>query len=141
MLKIAALALVAALLVLTLRKDQPAFAFLVSVGCAGAVLVLAAARLRPVLELVESWAQAAGAFDAGAILRVLGICLAPFLQLGVHYLAYKFTAALSAAGSGGRIAGLIDQIGGAFGLVLGMTGSCALLLLISMVSAVTAAGG
>ena len=36
---------------------------------------------------------------------------------------------------------LIDQIGGAFGLVLGMTGACALLLLISMVSAVTAATG
>ena len=75
------------------------------------------------------------------MLVVLGICLVPFLQLGIHYLAYKFTAALSAAGSGGRVAGLIDQIGGAFGLVLGMTGSCALLLLISMVSAVTAAAG
>ena len=75
------------------------------------------------------------------MLVILGICIAPFLQLGIHYLAYKFTAALSAAGSGGRVAGLIDQIGGAFGLVLGMTGACALLLLISMVSAVTAAGG
>ena len=75
------------------------------------------------------------------MLVVLGICVAPFLQLGIHYLAYKFTAALSAACSGGRVAGLIDQIGGAFGLVLGMTGACALLLLISMVSAVTAATG
>lgn len=36
------------------------------------------------------------------------------------------------------MAGLIDQLGGAFGLVLGMTGSCALLLLISLVSAITA---
>ena len=40
--------------------------------------------------------------------------------------------------SSGRVAGLIDQIGGAFGLVLGMTGASALLLLISMVSAITA---
>lgn len=75
------------------------------------------------------------------MLVVLGMCIAPFLQLGIHYLAYKITAALSATVSGGRIAGLIDQIGGAFGLVLGMTGSCALLLLISMVSAVTATAG
>ncbi len=40
-----------------------------------------------------------------------------------------------------RDAGLIDSIGGAFGLVLGMTGSCALLLIISMVSAITAVSG
>ena len=75
------------------------------------------------------------------MLVVLGMCVAPFLQLGIHYLVYKLTAALSATVSSGRVAGLIDQIGGAFGLVLGMTGACALLLLISMVSAVTAATG
>jgi len=69
------------------------------------------------------------------------MCLAPFLQLGIHYLSYKLTAALSATVSGGRVAELIDSIGGAFGLVLGMTGSCALLLLISMVSAITAVTG
>ena len=33
---------------------------------------------------------------------------------------------------------LIDGLGGAFGLVLGMTGSCALLLLISVLSSVAA---
>ena len=75
------------------------------------------------------------------MLVVIGICLVPFFQLGFHYLTYKVTAALSAALSGSRVASLIDQIGGAFGLVLGMTGACALLLLISMISAVSAAGG
>lgn len=75
------------------------------------------------------------------MLVVTGICLVPFLQLGFHYLTYKVASALSATLSGSRVAALIDQIGGAFGLVLGMTGSCALLLLISMVSAVSAAGG
>ena len=72
------------------------------------------------------------------MLAVLAMCVVPFLQLGIHYLAYKAAAALSATVSGGRVAGLIDQLGGAFGLVLGMTGSCALLLLISLVSAITA---
>ena len=71
------------------------------------------------------------------MLAVLGMCVAPFLQLGIHYLAYKLTAALTATVSGGRVAGLIDCIGGAFGLVLGMTGASALLLLISMVSAIS----
>ena len=71
------------------------------------------------------------------MLVVLGMCILPFLQLGVHYLMYKITAALSATVADSRIAGLIDGIGGAFGLVLGMTGACALLLLVSLVSAVT----
>ncbi len=71
------------------------------------------------------------------MLAVLAMCIAPFLQLGIHYLAYKLTAALAATVSGGRVAGLIDGIGGAFGLVLGMTGSCALLLLVSMISAIS----
>ena len=71
------------------------------------------------------------------MLVVLGMCIVPFLQLGVHYLMYKFTAALSATVADSRTTGLIDGIGGAFGLVLGMTGACALLLLVSLVSAVT----
>lgn len=71
------------------------------------------------------------------MLAVLAICLIPFLQLGIHYLAYKLTAALTATVSESRVAGLVSAIGGAFGLVLGMTGSCALLLLISMVSAIS----
>ena len=75
------------------------------------------------------------------MLVVIGICLVPFLQLGFHYLTYKVSSALSAALSGSRVAALIDQIGGAFGLILGMTGACALLLLISMISAVSLAGG
>ena len=71
------------------------------------------------------------------MLVVLGMCIVPFLQLGVHYLMYKITAALSATVADSRTAGLIDGIGGAFGLVLGMAGACALLLLVSLVSAIT----
>lgn len=71
------------------------------------------------------------------MLAVLAICVTPFLQLGIHYLTYKLTAALTSTVSEGRIAGLISAIGGAFGLVLGMTGACALLLMISMVSAIS----
>ena len=70
------------------------------------------------------------------MLVILGMCILPFLQLGVHYLMYKMTAALAATVAGSREAGLIDGIGGAFGLVLGMTGACALLMLVTMVSAV-----
>lgn len=72
------------------------------------------------------------------LLGVLSMCLIPFLQLGVHYLTYKVTAALSATVAEGRVAGLIDSIGGAFGIVLGMTGASAFLLLVSIVSAISA---
>lgn len=78
-----------------------------------------------------------GAIGVFGALTVFAICLTPFLQLGAHYLAYKVTSALAATVANSRTASLIDAIGGAFGLVLGMTASCALLLIISMVSAVT----
>lgn len=71
------------------------------------------------------------------MLVVLMMCLAPFLQLGVHYLAYKFTSALSATVAESRTAGLVDSIGSAFGLILGMTGAGALLQLVSVVSSLT----
>jgi len=70
------------------------------------------------------------------MLSVLGICLIPFLQLGVHYLIYKFSGAMAALLADSRLAELIDGIGTAFALILGMAGASALLLLISMISAV-----
>lgn len=73
------------------------------------------------------------------MLAVLGICIVPFLQLGVQYLTYKFCGALVATLADNRLAKLIDSIGTAFALMLGMTGASALLLLVSMVSGL--AGG
>ena len=72
------------------------------------------------------------------LLVVLAICIGPFFQLAFHYLTYKVAATLTATVADPRLSGLLDNLGGAFGLVLGMTGACALLLLFSMVSAVSA---
>ena len=44
--------------------------------------------------------------------------------------------ALAATVGAGRVCGLVEQIGSAFGLMLGMTGACCLLLLIALVSSV-----
>lgn len=71
-------------------------------------------------------------------LGILGCCLYPFLQLGVQYLLYKLTAFLASLVGSKGLCQLIDGLGGAFGLVLGMTGACALLLLISVLSSVGA---
>lgn len=78
-----------------------------------------------------------GTVGVFGMLVVLAICLTPFLQLAVHYLVYKLTAALAATVGGGRVCALIDSLGGAFGLILGMTGACALLLLVSLVSSIS----
>lgn len=71
-------------------------------------------------------------------LAILAACAYPFLQLGIQYLLYKLTAFLAAAVGVPQLCRLIDGLGGAFGLVLGMTGSCGLLILISVLSCVAA---
>lgn len=74
------------------------------------------------------------------MLVVMGMCVVPFLELGIHYLAYKITAALSSVIAQPQLVGLIDGLSGGFGLILGMTGASALLMLIAMISAIKVAG-
>ncbi|MBR5571090.1 MAG: stage III sporulation protein AE, partial [Oscillospiraceae bacterium] len=71
------------------------------------------------------------------MLAVLATCLTPFVSMGVQYLLYKLTAFLAGLSGGGRVVELIDALGSAFGLVLGMVGACAALLLISVTSSVS----
>lgn len=78
-----------------------------------------------------------GAVGVFGTVVIAAICLIPFLHLGIHYLIYKLVAAMAATVGEGRLCALVEGIGGAFGLLLGMTGSCSLLLLISLVSSVT----
>ena len=93
----------------------------------------------PLLAGASVLRNAAGVFG---MLAVIGICVVPFLNLGVHYLMYKCTAALAATVSAdGRITGLIEALGTAFGLILAMTASCAVLLVVAMVSTVSAVVG
>ena len=80
-----------------------------------------------------------GSVGAAGMLVVLAICAAPFLRLALHYLVYRGTAALCATVAQPKLSGLIEAIGSAFGLVLGMTGAGALVLLVSLVTAVGAA--
>ncbi len=81
-----------------------------------------------------------GTVGAFGTLVILAVCLTPFLQMGIHYLVYKLSATLSATVSQSNVVTLIDNIGGAFALVLGMTASCAMLLLFSVVSCLNIVG-
>ena len=69
------------------------------------------------------------------------LCLLPVLRLAVRYLLYKITAFLAGTLGNPALTGLIDNLGGAFGLVLGMTGACAVLLLISTITSVMVVTG
>lgn len=93
-------------------------------------------------EAAESVLAGAGVLKAGAgvlgLLAVLGLCLTPFLRLGLQYLLYQGAAVVSAAAGPGRLTRLISMLGDAFGLVLAMTGASALLLLVSILSSLTA---
>lgn len=68
------------------------------------------------------------------VLAVLGTCAVPFLRLAVQYLLYKVAAFAAGTVSSPPLVKLVDSIGSAFGLILGMVGSCALLLTISVLS-------
>lgn len=97
----------------------------------------------PVVGRILSDASGALAAAAGSLrglcgsfglLAVLCICLTPVLELGLRYLLYKLCAALCACISGGRLAELLDNLGGCFGMLLAMTGSGAIFMYISIFS-------
>ena len=67
------------------------------------------------------------------ILAILAVFLRPFLQIGVHYLLLKATAAVCAIFGTKSMTELIGDFSTAMGLLLAMTGSSCLLLLISTV--------
>ena len=69
------------------------------------------------------------------------VCLAPFLYAALRYLLYKAAAALCSAFADKRIAGLIGELGGVFGMVLGIVGAAALMLFISIISVTRAVSG
>ena len=72
------------------------------------------------------------------VLAVLGTCAVPFLRLGIQYLLYKAAAFAAGTVASPPLAKLVDRLGRAFGMILGMTGSCALLLTVSVLSSLLA---
>lgn len=93
-------------------------------------------------EAAESMLAGAGALrgilGAFGALAVLSFCLLPFLRLGGQYLLYQCASLAAAAAGPKKLTGLLAALGDAFGLVLAMTAASALLLMISIVSSLTA---
>lgn len=69
-------------------------------------------------------------------LTILATCILPFLKLGVQYLLLKLSVFFAAAVAPEPLVKLLHALSSAFGLVLGMTGATAAMLLISVASSV-----
>ncbi len=129
-------------------------AFIVYLGLTGVVSgVTDAAALRlartaistalPVVGSIMSDAAASvlsgtsllrGTVGVFGILGITAVCAVPFLRLGAHFLVYKSVSKLTAGFCGSRMESLIGGLAGVFGLVLGLAGSCAVMLYISLIS-------
>ena len=73
---------------------------------------------------------AVGVFGLGAVLCV---CLGPVLRLGLHYLLFKAAAFLAEPFAEGRLAALMGNLAGAYGMALGLLGSAGAMLFVSIV--------
>lgn len=109
MLRIAALVLVGGVLSLMLRRDQPAFAFLLSVCGAAMVLAVMAGQLGPLLEFVRSLSGYAQGQSATCLLQVLGTALVAQFAADTCRDA-GMTAAASAVELCGRVLALLQAL-------------------------------
>ncbi len=91
--------------------------------------------------LVTGAGMLRNAIGVFGFLAVAAICLTPFITLGVHYLVYKGTAALSQAFADKRMAELISDIGAAFGMLLALVGAGGIMLFLSVISSMKAVSG
>lgn len=71
-----------------------------------------------------------GAVGTFGMLAFLAVFSAPFLKMGLQYMALKLTAALSGV-IGSSLSGFLECIAAVMGLLLAMLGSCILMCLLS----------
>lgn len=95
-------------------------------------------------DAAETVMVSAGILGSGAgiygLLTVIALFCAPFLQLGVQYLFLKATAAIGTALGSGAPAQVVGDFASVLGLMLGMIGTQAVLLLVSTVCFMGGAG-
>ena len=81
-------------------------------------------------SLLASAGVLKGAIGTFGMLAVLSIFVLPFMQLGISYLGFKFTAAVGGLLQSGQDR-FLDSITGAMGYLLAMVGSCTVMALIA----------
>ena len=90
-----------------------------------------------IADASETLLVSAGVLRSGlgifGLLGVLAVSVTPFLQTGIHYLILKGTAAAAAIVGEKELSGLISAMAGAMGMLAGLTGACAVMLMVACV--------
>lgn len=107
--KLAAVAFVAAVLSLALKKEQPAYAFLVSVCAAAGLLAVVAQQVQPVLGWLQTLDSILPGRGIDALLRVVGIALVAQLA-GDLCREAGMSAAATATELCGRVLALLQAL-------------------------------
>lgn len=118
---------------LTLKATQAAFSGMVPV--VGSILADASQSLMAGAGLICS---AAGLFG---VLAIAAIAVAPFLKLGIYYLALRLAGALSACAASPCHAGLILDLASAMGYMLAIVGSTSAMALCAAACFIKAVSG
>lgn len=103
--KLAVVAFVAAVLSLSLKKEQPAYAFLISVGAAVLLVAAVMQQILPVVDWLNTMNEYIPGNGTACLLRVLGIALVAQLAGDICHEA-GLTACATAAELGGRVLAL-----------------------------------
>lgn len=77
--------------------------------------------------------NSAGVFS---LIAVCTMCVGPFAVLSVKMILYKAVSAAAEMLPGGRISGLLSSMGNAAAMLMGLLGSCGIMLFISIMSGI-----
>ncbi|MBR1497852.1 MAG: stage III sporulation protein AE [Oscillospiraceae bacterium] len=125
---------------------------LLSAGADAAAAKAAKAALSTALPVVgRTLADASEALVAGAgllrnavgafgLVAVLAAAALPILRIGLRYLLYKAAAAVAGVAAGGRLSALVDGIGTAYGLILGLVGAAVIFEYVSIIALMRSVG-
>lgn len=107
--KLAALMFVAAVLSLALKKEQPAYSFLVSVCAAAGAMALAIEQIQPVMDWLQTLDGIFPGQEISCLLRVLGIAIIAQLASDICREA-SLAAAATAVELAGRVLALLQAL-------------------------------
>lgn len=65
---------------------------------------------------------------------VLAVCAVPFIKLAVNSVVFKIISAVTESISDGKIAKAVNAVGTAYAMILGLCGSAAIILFVSVIS-------
>lgn len=111
------------------------------VALSGAVPVVGGVLADAAESVLAAAGTLRGTVGALGVFAILSVCLLPLLRLGAQFLLYKLAAFAAGLAGTKELSAFIDRLGEAFALVFAMTACSALVLLVALLVAVTAAMG